>query len=443
MEDNFRNVLIIISAIVITAIFVHGVWTIRKQKNPYKLKTSKHKVEPITRDFDRTGFDQDGVSQVKVSKNENMPAPGLSKTKFSGHKTARHQLGQSQILRQPDMLAPTTDKAFDDSQEINAYQTMHDNQPMSVLDSSIEDNWFTEELNSVDIESPTPVINSDARQQSQPKYQSASIDKPVEKSTHNQFTKDELGDELTPTHPSSSQSPKANMIEPEQEKPIKKAPINTKPLYEQPVSRAKPERAPINKETKNPTRAELKREQMEIDFENQPNVKPIKPLTSKENVPKTRAPKAAEPKEKLEPQVIILSVVMPPNQQMLGAALLPSLLTLGLRYGEMNIFHRHQDSAGNGKVTFSLANIMNPGSFDLDTMETFATQGVSLFMTLPNAGDSFAVFEQMLSAAKQLAQEFNGQLLDDKRNVMTKQTEQHYVSKIREFDRLSRIARAE
>ena len=66
MEDNFRNVLIILSAIVITAIFLHGLWTIRKQKNPYKLKTSKNKIDPITRDFDGKGFDQDGVGQVKV-----------------------------------------------------------------------------------------------------------------------------------------------------------------------------------------------------------------------------------------------------------------------------------------------------------------------------------------------------------------------------------------
>ena len=84
--------------------------------------------------------------------------------------------------------------------------------------------------------------------------------------------------------------------------------------------------------------------------------------------------------------------------------------------------------------------MMNPGTFDLDAMESFATQGISLFMTLPNAGDPFEVFEQMLSAAKQLSQEFHGQLLDDKRSVMTKQTEQHYIGKIREFERKSRIA---
>jgi cell division protein ZipA len=131
---------------------------------------------------------------------------------------------------------------------------------------------------------------------------------------------------------------------------------------------------------------------------------------------------------------------MPANQIIHGAALLPSLLTLGLKYGEMNIFHRHQDNAGNGPVTFSLANMLNPGSFDLDTMETFATQGITLFMMLPNMGNAFEVYEQMLAAAKQLSQEFQAQLLDDKRNVMTKQTEQHYVSRIREFEIKNRTA---
>lgn len=71
----------------------------------------------------------------------------------------------------------------------------------------------------------------------------------------------------------------------------------------------------------------------------------------------------------------MLSVVMTEGNLMSGAALLPSLLTLGMKFGDMNIFHRHQDNAGNGKITFSLANMMNPGTFDLDNMENFASQG--------------------------------------------------------------------
>ncbi len=73
MEDNFRNALIILSGVIIAAIFIHGLWTIRKQKNPYKLKTSQTKVEPISRNFDGSGFDQDGVGQVKILKQANEP----------------------------------------------------------------------------------------------------------------------------------------------------------------------------------------------------------------------------------------------------------------------------------------------------------------------------------------------------------------------------------
>ena len=42
----------------------------------------------------------------------------------------------------------------------------------------------------------------------------------------------------------------------------------------------------------------------------------------------------------------------------------------------MNIFHRHVDNAGNGKVLFSIANMLKPGVFDPDNMEQFSTQGV-------------------------------------------------------------------
>jgi len=389
MEDNFRNILIILSAIVITAIFIHGLWTIRKQKNPYKLKTSKDKIEPITRDFDRKGFDQDGVGQVKVK-----PSSPDDKINIEDEVVAEHvltagidlsdDLSKSQIVIKNDVLGGLAGSGKQD------YLDEADKSSIQNLDASLEADWFKDE---------------------------------ALEDNNTQFSKDELGDELTSMTKNANVANVAKVVTTE----TVKTPFISDPLYAEPVTQAKPARTPINKVSKSPSKASLKRNQMEIDFDNQLNQQeatiPEEPLV-----------------EKIEPQVIILSVVMPANQQMFGAALLPSLLTLGLKYGEMNIFHRHQDNAGNGKVTFSLANIMNPGSFDLDSMENFATRGVSLFMTLPNAGDPLNVFEQMLNAAKQLAQEFNAQIIDDKRNVMTKQTEQHYISKIREFDRKSRIA---
>lgn len=364
MEDNIRNALIILSGVVIAAIFIHGLWTIRKQKNPYKLKASKNKVEPLKRDFDGKGFDQDGVGQVKVLKQSNEP-----------------EVNSEQDFEQSFSL--------DEISHLDGGQT----------DAAYNELTSQEQVSEHDIDLVAP----------------ASQEKPMGASD----AREEI--------------------------------ILEKPVYQQPVTQAKPatknvvNKKPIKKD-ENKSGA-VKRPQMEINFgdglaiEEEP-IPSIKIDESKEKIEKVPEKKKTNNPD-IKPQIIILSVVMPAHQQMSGAALLPSLLTLGMKYGEMNIFHRHQDNAGNGSVTFSLANMLNPGSFELDTMETFVTQGVSLFMTLPNATDPFTAFDQMLAAAKQLAAEFNAQLLDDKRNVMTKQTEQHYVSKIREFDRQYRLASVE
>ena len=344
MEDNFRNALIILSGVVIAAIFIHGLWTIRKQKNPYKLKASKKLVKPLSRDFDRKGFDQDGVGKIKVLK----PVDG-SDVIGDGN------LAQRMSLRE---ISHLDDEQRDDScSELSLQKSLQEKVNVHVLNTSMDTN---------------EIINEES-----------------------------------------------------QEEEIKLAPI-----YQQPVTQAKPA---SNKVTCNQIASkEIRKE----------STSPVQIDDIDSTSPQPSSAQNALKHNPIEPQIIMLSVVMPANQLMSGAVLLPTLLTLGLKFGEMNIFHRHQDNAGNGAVTFSLANMLNPGSFDLETMETFATQGVSLFMTLPNAGESFAAFEQMLAAAKQLAQEFNAQLLDDKRNVMTKQTEQHYIGKIRAFDRQHHLASA-
>ncbi|MBO9491346.1 cell division protein ZipA [Endozoicomonas sp. G2_1] len=369
MEDTFRNALIIISAIVIGAIFVHGLWTIRKNKNPYKLK-AKHDgdFEPAERTTDGAGFDQDGIGQVKV-------------------------VGKNQGAEQ--------EQSLNHGQEPLMAASGHDNAQAN--EQTATEQQAAPELH-VETMPETPTTESVSLEQVS-----------VDEASHIDRNEPEIGD-LTQLGAA-----------PEQDT-----------VYQTPVTQPKPERK-IAKTSATTKKAALKRNQMEIDFDD--DLSFDEPTT---NEAKQSAAVNTETKEQveLEQEVLVLSVVMPENQVISGAALLPSLLTLGMRFGEMNIFHRHEDNAGNGKVTFSLANMMNPGTFDLDEMESFATQGVSLFMTLPNAGDPFEVFQHMLGAAKQLAQEYHGQVLDDKRSVMTKQTEQHYISKIREFERKKRIAGA-
>jgi cell division protein ZipA len=361
MEDNFRNALIIISAVVIAAIFIHGFWTIRKNKNPYKLKTKVRDVEPVERGFDGAGFDQDGVSKPRrVGDN------GLSDEEIP-LEAAPAPLFDAEPIPKDLEQAPTS--AVD-----------------LVLNDELEP--LIGDLPELDVEYTNAVQNR-------------------------------------PDSIQESQVPEGN----------EKESVAQNEVYQAPVTHAKPVTKTTPKKGVKRKKDEMKRNQIEINFGDSL-------VFEDETMPAVSI--APEPVSKkivdIDPEVLVVSVVMAEGQVISGAALLPTLLTLGMRFGDMDIFHRHEDNAGNGKVTFSLANMMNPGTFNLDEMETFTTQGISLFMTLPNAGDAFEVFEQMLGAAKQLALEYQGQLLDDKRSVMTKQTEQHYTSKIREFERMSRIS---
>ncbi len=144
----------------------------------------------------------------------------------------------------------------------------------------------------------------------------------------------------------------------------------------------------------------------------------------------TSAPAVSEPLD-----VLVLNVVASGDNELSGAQLLPILLTLGFKFGEMNIFHRHVDAAGQGDVLFSLANMVKPGVFDVDNMAQFTTAGVSLFMTLPHAHGNMETFNTMLNAAAKIAEEFSGQVLDGDRSTLTKQSTQHYVQRIKEVER--------
>ena len=82
-------------------------------------------------------------------------------------------------------------------------------------------------------------------------------------------------------------------------------------------------------------------------------------------------------------EVLVINVMAPKAMRFAGNELLDVVLGCGMRFGDLNIFHRHLDESGGGPVLFSMANMVKPGVFDLNTMSAFETPGVSLFMSLP------------------------------------------------------------
>lgn len=121
----------------------------------------------------------------------------------------------------------------------------------------------------------------------------------------------------------------------------------------------------------------------------------------------------------VEEMVFVINVMARENKQINGALLLQELLPLGFKFGEMDIFHRHVDCAGKGAVIFSLANMVKPGTFDIDNIEQFQTPGVSLFMMFPCANEASTNYNMMLHAAEHIASGVDGLLMNASRQPLT------------------------
>lgn len=152
------------------------------------------------------------------------------------------------------------------------------------------------------------------------------------------------------------------------------------------------------------------------------SVEPVRPVAE----PAEKAPLEIE-------QVIALHVVCrahPFN----GEDLLRAVLSYGLRFGDMSIFHRHEQPSGQGRILFSMAKAVEPGTFDLESMTGEEIPGVSFFLGLPGVS-SITAYDIMIDTARRLATELQGDVLDEHQQPLTRQLVEHYRERVQEFER--------
>ena len=134
-------------------------------------------------------------------------------------------------------------------------------------------------------------------------------------------------------------------------------------------------------------------------------------------------------------EVIVINVFAAEDKPFIGMELLQLVLNCGMRCGDMDIFHRHEDGFDQGKVQFSMANAVEPGTFNLDTMGDNTSPGVSFFMGLPGPKNSMRAFDFMLETAQTLVRNLDGELRDERRTLMSEQSIEHCRQRIRDFER--------
>jgi cell division protein ZipA len=119
-----------------------------------------------------------------------------------------------------------------------------------------------------------------------------------------------------------------------------------------------------------------------------------------------QAPNASE-----QQKIVTVRVCAPGEARWSGATLLSALELHGLAYGRYQVFHRrHVD----GRSLFCVASMIEPGTFDVVRMSTEEFRGITLFAVLPGPVEPLLTVDELLGAARGLAQELSGMVQDNK-----------------------------
>ena len=126
--------------------------------------------------------------------------------------------------------------------------------------------------------------------------------------------------------------------------------------------------------------------------------------------------------------IIVLYILAKKDTKLSGSQINSSAQAMGLSFGDMNIFHYRPA----GKTIFSMANMLEPGTFDPDTIHDMKTTGLTVFMQIKK-GDPLDDLTEMLQRSYQLAGLLDARLCNHKREPLTEQDAENYRDKVQSY----------
>ncbi|WP_405221890.1 MULTISPECIES: cell division protein ZipA [Lentisalinibacter] len=134
----------------------------------------------------------------------------------------------------------------------------------------------------------------------------------------------------------------------------------------------------------------------------------------------------------IEQKIVTLRLVARGDDHFNGEQVVLALRGLGLRHGKFGIFHR-VEGTDDESIVFSVASLVEPGTFDLANIRQQELPGVSMFMVLPGPKDGAEAFDEMMETARALADSLNGELLDEAGSTMSVQRERFLREEIIQY----------
>lgn len=117
-----------------------------------------------------------------------------------------------------------------------------------------------------------------------------------------------------------------------------------------------------------------------------------------------------------ERRIVTLRVVPKSEPRFPGRALRQAFNGCGFWHGPMDIFHMPDDQ---GRVLVSAAALAQPGTFDPSIMDSQRFSGLNLFAVLPGPVPEREIFEELVHAARQLAERLSGLITDQHGEELT------------------------
>ncbi len=134
-------------------------------------------------------------------------------------------------------------------------------------------------------------------------------------------------------------------------------------------------------------------------------------------------------------KIVSLYVAARAGHTLRGEDIVVAAEKTGLVFGHMNVFHRLVENHPERGPIFSMANIMQPGSFEMGSIRELETPAIAFFLTLPAPISALEAWEKLLPNVERMAELLDGVVLDDSRNALSRQRIQHIREELRAYDR--------
>jgi len=119
-----------------------------------------------------------------------------------------------------------------------------------------------------------------------------------------------------------------------------------------------------------------------------------------------------------ERRIVTLRVIPKSEPRFQGRALRQAFSGAGFWHGPLDIFHLPDHE---GRVVLSAAALAQPGTFDPSIMDSQRFSGLNLFAVLPGPKPERETFDELVRAARQLADRLNGKMADQHGEELTSQ----------------------